>query len=147
MTLAEALEAAINGTATRADVIAAIDAELERSASPQTKPERYNAMKYTCPTCNHDAIHHFVLGTKCSVEGCNCMRSQSEVVNGAIAARISALEADKAKLIAALESTDALIEEDMGEWYGIQFAYLPVDYANRAHIRDAIAAVLAKVTK
>jgi len=63
------------------------------------------------------------------------------------AARIAALEAERDELIAALESTDALIEEDMGEWYGVQFAHLPVDYANRAHIRDAVAAVLAKVTK
>jgi len=60
-------------------------------------------MKYECQTCHHDAIHHFALGTKCSVEGCDCMRSQSEVVSGAIAARMEDLEVAKQELIAVLE--------------------------------------------
>jgi len=38
MTLAEALEAAINGTATREDVIKAIDAELEAMETGHALP-------------------------------------------------------------------------------------------------------------
>ena len=39
-----------------------------------------------------------------------------------------------------LESIDALLKEDMGEWYGVEFGHLPIALANRAHIRDAIKA-------
>lgn len=37
-----------------------------------------------------------------------------------------------------LESLSALIEEQMGDWYAVEFAHLPVAFANLAHMRDAI---------
>ena len=43
-----------------------------------------------------------------------------------------------ARLRGLLESLDAFIEEDMGEWYSVEFAHLPTRYANIAHMRDAI---------
>ena len=49
-----------------------------------------------------------------------------------------ALTARIAELEAALESIDALIEEDMGEWYAVTIANQPLAYVNRAHIRDYI---------
>ena len=58
---------------------------------------------------------------------------------------IAALREQKAELIAALESALAFIEEDMGEWYSVQFAHLPVRYANLAHIRDGLTETLARV--
>lgn len=33
----------------------------------------------------------------------------------------------------------------MGEWYSVAFAYLPVEYANRAHIRDSINVLLKQL--
>jgi hypothetical protein len=51
------------------------------------------------------------------------------------AARIAELEA-------ALTSIDALLEEDMGEWYSVSYEYLPTSYSNRAHIRDHVAELL-----
>ena len=49
-------------------------------------------------------------------------------------------------LTAALESINALIENDMGEWYAVEFAHLPIDYANRAHIRNIIQEVKSHET-
>jgi Holliday junction resolvasome RuvABC endonuclease subunit len=43
-----------------------------------------------------------------------------------------------------VESLNAIIEEEMGEWYGVEYAYLPVSLSNIAHMRDAIQAELAK---
>ena len=51
---------------------------------------------------------------------------------------LAALRAENAKLRDALESIDALVAEDMGDWYSVQFAHLPASLANLAHIRDAI---------
>jgi len=52
--------------------------------------------------------------------------------------RIAALEAENAKLRQTLESIEAIIQDDMGEWYAVEYAHIPTAFSNRAHIRDAI---------
>ena len=37
-----------------------------------------------------------------------------------------------------IESLSAMIEEEMGEWYGISYGHCPVRLSNLAHMRDAI---------
>src|SRR5258706_412458 len=38
-----------------------------------------------------------------------------------------------------IESLDAIIEEEMGEWYSVEYAQLPIRLADIAHMRNAIA--------
>ena len=52
--------------------------------------------------------------------------------------RVSLLIERERKLRELIESIEAVIAEDMGEWHSVEFAHLPVDLANRAHIRDMI---------
>ena len=59
---------------------------------------------------------------------------------------VSAVNSHEAaqRLAETLESISALIEEEMGEWYSVEFAHLPNRFANLAHMRDAIAPALAE---
>lgn len=52
--------------------------------------------------------------------------------------RLAALEAENAKLRETLESIEAIIQNDMGDWYDVEYAHIPIAFSNRAHIRDAI---------
>jgi hypothetical protein len=48
-------------------------------------------------------------------------------------------QADKVeKLEGLVESLDALIEEEMGDFYAVAYAYLPIAFSNLGHMRDAI---------
>jgi hypothetical protein len=62
--------------------------------------------------------------------------------NENLEAQLSEANHQNAELQSALESIDALIEEDMGEWFAVEYEYIPTVLSNRAHIRDAIAAIL-----
>lgn len=48
------------------------------------------------------------------------------------------LRAENAKLRENIESIEAIIQDDMGDWYDVDYAYIPVAFLNRAHIRDYI---------
>jgi len=37
-----------------------------------------------------------------------------------------------------LESLNAIIKEEMGEWYAVEYGYVPIRLSNVAHMRDAI---------
>jgi hypothetical protein len=68
-----------------------------------------------------------------------------EAAIGLLEAKLSEQAEEIQRLHNLVESLNAIIEEEMGEWYGVEYAYLPVSLSNIAHMRDAIHEELAKV--
>lgn len=49
-----------------------------------------------CKDCGHPALNHFVLGTKCNIDGCDCWNSQRQIIMDDGSARIAELETEVA---------------------------------------------------
>ena len=48
------------------------------------------------------------------------------------------IQKQNARLWELVESIDALVSEEMGEWYAVDYSQCPAALSNVAHIRDAI---------
>ena len=93
--------------------------------------------------CPHCAEENFNEETTDVVQCSRCgylygSQTYTHKLNDAEAVRAQQAERIE-KQDALIQSIDALIQEEMGEWYSVEHGYVPVSMANLSHMRNAIA--------
>lgn len=90
-----------------------------------------------CKDCGHPALNHFVLGTKCNIDGCDCWNSQRQIIMDDGSARIAELEA-------ALEQSEAIRAKEAAEHAELRKL---IEKENEFANRNAVEAIRAQAAE